>query len=71
MAAAFLSVANALIKGGGRRSEGPPISKFCKELWTVNYTTSALRGRTHTVESALPSIYQLEPRGLQRYLSLF
>ena len=30
--AAFLSTPNALISGGGKRSVGPPMSKFCRDL---------------------------------------
>lgn len=32
VAAARLRTANALIRGGGMRSEGPPMSKFCTDL---------------------------------------
>ena len=32
MEAAFLRIPNALIRGGGRRSVGPPMSKFCNDL---------------------------------------
>lgn len=30
--AAFFSTPNALMRGSGRRSEGPPMSKFCNDL---------------------------------------
>ena len=70
MDAAFFTIPKALIKGGGRRSVGPPISKFCKDLFR------ALRGRLvfiiiHTSESAHPNNDLLEPAAPRTYPSQY
>ena len=62
MDAAFFNTPKALISGGGRRSVGPPMSKFCNELHIIMSVCCKCMGSIGpTVGSARPSSGQRGP----------
>src|SRR5882762_7506049 len=66
--AAFFSTPKALIRGGGSRSVGPPISKFCIELQRCQGQKGCWKLSDHTVVSVHPNNDPKAHGALQRYL---
>ena len=65
--AAFFKIPKALIKGGGRRSVGPPISKFCKDL---GRTTGSDKIRPYYEELELHTVGFVLPNNDLRELAV-
>ena len=53
--AAFFKIPKALISGGGNRSVGPPMSKFCRDLIERQCTAATGEKRGHTSGFGHPS----------------
>jgi hypothetical protein len=61
MDAAFFKIPKALMRGKGRRSVGPPISKFWSDLKRTTGSNITLDAALkYTSESEHPNIYRLE-----------
>ena len=66
LAAAFLMMPKALMRGGGRRSVGPPISKFWRDLPTDHLSRPHFASSPLTSESEHPNSDRQEPEGHRR-----